>query len=386
MKRLVMERVLAVERYRAGEAPEAICSSLGRSLRWLYKWVQRQSDGSDEWFAERSRKPVHMPRKTGAAVEELVVSIRRELERDGLFSGAQAVAWELEERGFEVPSVRTVNRILRSHGVFDQAKAEYVKKGRKYPAPEVNAPNDVHQADFVGPRYIRGDGRFYSLNAADVLTARASGVPIRTRSTDDVLRAFWSTWRTLGIPKVLQVDNELVFWGSRRHPRGMSQLLRLCLSVGIEPLFIPIREPWRNGTIENFNGHWQSKFLKRTELRSFDHLVDAAREFDHKLNSRWRYSKNGGAPANDVLRRANVQLTFPSSATPPRNLAKPERGRCHLIRLIRSDKCFDVFGERFDLPKSTMHEYAVGTIDVAHQTLTVSVDRQVVASFDYRLR
>ncbi|MCF6265796.1 MAG: IS481 family transposase, partial [Desulfuromusa sp.] len=34
-------RVLAVQRFMAGENPESICASLGKSRAWLYKWVDR---------------------------------------------------------------------------------------------------------------------------------------------------------------------------------------------------------------------------------------------------------------------------------------------------------------------------------------------------------
>jgi transposase len=38
-------RVLAVQRFKAGESPESICISLGKSRFWLYKWVKRFNEG-----------------------------------------------------------------------------------------------------------------------------------------------------------------------------------------------------------------------------------------------------------------------------------------------------------------------------------------------------
>lgn len=38
-KRILKERALAVQRYLAGESPENICNSLGKTKPWLYKWV-----------------------------------------------------------------------------------------------------------------------------------------------------------------------------------------------------------------------------------------------------------------------------------------------------------------------------------------------------------
>lgn len=386
MQRSEMERVWAVERYRRGEDASAICSSLGRSVRWLYKWLQRADSQEERWFEEQSRRPERLRRKTPKMIEDLIVSTREDLEREGGFCGAQSIIWELEERKIKAPSMPTVNRILRARGLFAQGSARYPSKGKKYPAPEALHPNDVHQNDFVGPRYLQGGTRFYSLNTTDLTTARSTAIPLRVRAAESVVAAIWQSWCCLGVPKIFQVDNELVFWGSRLHPRGMSQVLRLCLQHGVELLFIPPAEPWRNGTIEKFNDHWQQKFLGRTHLQSFEHLHAAAREFDSKRNSRWRYTKTGGLTPNEALRQANAQLTFPASLTPPcLPISKPKTGRYHLIRFIRSDRTLDLFGERFVLPRAATYEYVVATIDVAQQQLQVRLDQKTLATYPYRL-
>ena len=47
---------------------------------------------------------------------------------------------------------------------------------------------------------------------------------------------------------------------------------------------------------------------------------------------------------------------------PRRPIDKPETGRYHLIRLIRSDGLLDIFGERFSVLPETTHEYVRATI------------------------
>lgn len=385
MNKAESERVRAVTRLEAGDDPQAICATVKKSVRWLYKWRERSETGDERWFEERSRKPTRMPRKTDAVTERLVLLMREELEREGFFHGAQSIVWELRERGMGVPSVATVNRLLRANGVFEQRPCRRPSKGKRYPAPEAACPNQVHQSDFVGPRYLRGGTRFYALNTTDVVTARAASMPIGTRATDAVVGALWSTWCRLGLPTVFQIDNDLVFWGSRRYPRAMGQVLRLCLMQGVEPLFIPPAEPWRNGTVEKFNDHWQQKLLAREALKDFDELVAAANTFDAKHNSRWRYSKTGGLSPNEALRRANTELRFPSSEMPPElPLRRPPHGRYHLVRFIRSDRVLDVFGERHTLPSIATYEYVTATIDVATEQLSVQLDGVVIDAYDYR--
>ena len=48
MDKVEMERQQAVQRYQRGESATEISASLGRSVRWLYKWVERaESEGED---------------------------------------------------------------------------------------------------------------------------------------------------------------------------------------------------------------------------------------------------------------------------------------------------------------------------------------------------
>jgi len=44
--------------------------------------------------------------------------------------------------------------------------------------------------------------------------------------------------------------------------------IRLYLPLGIEPWFIPIGDPWRNGVVEKFNLHWRQRFLRHTPMGS----------------------------------------------------------------------------------------------------------------------
>jgi len=127
-------------------------------------------------------------------------------------------------------------------------------------------PNQTHQADFVGPRYLKGPVRFYSLNAVDIRTGRCAVEPLQSRKGQSIIDGFWAIWARMGIPENIQVDNEMSFFGSPLHPRAMGPLIRLCLHHGVEPWFIPPSEPWRNGVIEKLNDHHQQKFLNKITI------------------------------------------------------------------------------------------------------------------------
>ncbi len=105
----------------------------------------------------------------------------------------------------------------------------------------------------------------------------------------------------MGIPEHLQVDNAMTFFGSPTYPRGMGPLIRICLHNGVEPWFIPMAEPWRNGIIEKFNDLYQQKFLDKILMVTADDLRRESIAFEQRRNSRYRYSKLGGKTPLKVL-------------------------------------------------------------------------------------
>jgi len=383
---------LAVQRYHDGESPESIYLSLGRSKAWLYKWLDRYEPDNPDWYRDRPRSPLTSPQRTVREIEEIIKLTRLSLYNQDLFCGAQAIRWELEEQNVQpIPSLRTINRILSRNNLTHRRTGRYEPKGAPYPSLPAKLPNFRHQADFVGPRHLRGKAgplRFYSMNVVDLNTGRCGTQPLFSRSGNAVYEAFWAIWGRLGVPRHLQVDNEMVFYGSPTHPRGMGPLIRLCLHHGIELWFIPQSEPWRNGVVEQFNNHYQQKFLERVAMQTVDQLREGALAFEQKHNSRYRYSKlSGKTPLEALAQTGKRPLRFPPDEPAPETpLQKPRTGRYHLIRFIRSDCKLDIFGERFRVSPELQYEYVVATIDVKEQKLKLIHEQLQVDEFDYKLR
>jgi transposase InsO family protein len=382
------ERAVAVERFLQGENPQGICASLDKSTRWLYKWAARYAPDNCAWCEDRSRKPLVSPHRTPAEIEDIVGLVRLSLYNKGVFCGAQAIHWELEDMEVKpLPSIRTINRILSRRDLTHRRTGRYIPKGKKYPELPALLPNQTHQVDLVGPCYLTGPIRFYSLNAVDAAINRCGIEPIPSKAAQSVLDAVYAVWLRMGIPENLQVDNELAFYGSPIHPRGMGPLIRLCLHYGVDLWFIPPSEPWRNGVVEKFNDHYQQKFLDKVTMVSTAQLRQESLAFEHRHNSTYRYSKIKGKTPLKALAGMEKKLVFPSESDAPRHpLDKPEEGCYHLVRFIRSDCRLDIFGEIFSVPPETQYEYVVATIDVKEQKLRLFLDAIQVEEYRYRLR
>jgi len=383
------QRILAVQRFHNGEKPESIWISFGKSKAWLYKWVGRQENLDNEsWYCDRSRQPLNNANKTPADIEEAVKRVRLNLHERDLFCGAQAILWELEDMGISpLPSLSTINRILVRNELTLRRKGRYEPKGTKYPALPFYFPNDTHQVDMVGPCYLKGPIRFYSLNVVDLASARCGLYPSLSMKSDSIMDGLWEVWKRLGIPCRIQIDNAYTFSGSPRYPRSLGPLIRLCLNNRVEPWFIPKSEPWRNGTIERFNDLYQQRFLGKVEMLSEEDLKTGSLTFENRHNTTYRYSKLGGKTPLKALASTQVKLRFPDPEDDSLKdwRKQPTEGKYHLVRLIRRDLKLDVFGEKFPVPPELELEYVVATIDVKDQKLTISYDGKKVEQIDYIL-
>ena len=61
-------------------------------------------------------------------------------------------------------------------------------------------------------------------------------------------------WREVGLPRYAQFDNAMIFQGTHRYPDALGRVIRLCLSLGVVPVFVPPREMGFQAMIESYNG------------------------------------------------------------------------------------------------------------------------------------
>lgn len=377
-------RVEAINRYLAGESPSSISKSINRSNYWFFKWLSRFKSGDENWYKSLSRAPKNPHRSTDQKLEDLIIAIGKRLEETKYAQiGAVAISWELKKLKVNPPPIWTIDRILKRYGLTKKKTKSYQKKGKVYPEIEADFPNKVHQADILGPRYLLSKEHFYCLNVMDVKRHKVKINPIRFKNSDSVVRALILSWQKLGLPSFVKFDNQQVFYGSDRRPRWFSKVLRLCLHLGIEPVFIPLREPWRNGEIEKFNDSWDKKFFRAQHFESFNHLLSEAENFENFHNDYHRYNVLKGATPNEFEKRSGFK---PRLLPPGFIFEEPDylkEGRIHLVRFIRSDLLLNVFGEKFTLEPSCQYEYVTATIYVKEQVLRVFLFGELIKEFKY---
>ena len=186
------------------------------------------------------------------------MDLRRQLteQSDLGHSGAEAIFAILLERGtVPLPSVRTIGRVLERRGALDGKR-----RVRRPPPPLGWYLPDVaaRRAELDSIHVVEGlaikDGPYLEvLNAVSLHGGLVGSWPHAGAVTAAwVVEALIEHWRGVGLPSYAQFDNDTIFTGPHTHPDTIGRVMRLCLSLGVVPVFAPPRETGFQAMIENY--------------------------------------------------------------------------------------------------------------------------------------
>jgi putative transposase len=392
-------RETAIDLFIGGQKPTVICRVLNRSRTWFYDTLTRYQKGGRPALTSQSRAPRRVHNRIPEDVEAAIVRLRKvivsgeEPELRYANIGADALASELQRARITPPSRATINRVLKRRGLVQprRRKSKKRKLPGDYPWPCVVAPNDLHLVDFV-TRTIRGGGRFYACNLLDQARRWPFLRAETPRSAAVVSQFLVSAWQEVGLPAALYIDNDAVWNGGGRCQRVLSTIVRLCLLVGVEVIFIPPYTYEANPIMESFNSVWESNFWSRTPFRDLPHVQSELTFLEHYCRHRRPLPECGGLTADQIAPHfAPVRLS--ATFDQHRQAGLPiTAGRVHFIRFVSSAGTFSVLNEHWQLDKERWAGKTIrATVDSQRQQLFVyhqpenSESCQLIAQFDYPL-
>ncbi len=209
----------------------------------------------------------------------------------------------------------------------------------------------------------------------------AGTYPIANKSAKSIVPGIVDFWRLYQMPDYLQMDNELSFRGSNRHPRGLGLLLRTAISCGVTPIFIPPAEPWRNGVVEKFNDTVKNHFLS-TPFSSLDEMQRKSKEFSDFHNSHHRYSSQNNKTPAELLKEMKYLSKLPGEM----DLTKRpiiETGQLIFIRFIRSDLKLHLLNSTFTVTEDLVYCYVEAIVQIDKHLLVVKHKGVVYHYFEF---
>jgi hypothetical protein len=371
----------AVKKCMEGKAPSLVAKELKRSKVWVCKWLKRYKENpSGTWYEGQSRRPHKTVSRTPPVTEEQILFIRRQLEQNKYAQqGALSIQYAFKQLNLPAPPIWTINRVLKRNNLIREAPKH--KKVKAYPAHYLS----VQQVDFVGPRYIKNDGRFYSFNIIDVPTHMVGIYPSRGLTGEDALKGLIQYWKTFGMPDCVQMDNALSFRGSNKYPRSLNRFLRFIISQGVVPLFIPKGEPWRNGYIEKFNDIFDKKFLRSQTFESFEALCQEAPSFMDFHNTVHRYTYLKGRTPWQAFKESKLpSLQLPPHFEPTEDILL-EGGCILFVFFVRSDCQIEVLGTKMKINPALQYSYVTARLNIDTHTLSIERDNEVFHMFPFKM-
>lgn len=257
---------------RRGKSLRAVARAFQVSVptvkRWLARAKGKRLDRTS--FSDLSSAPRKVANRVSAEIEQLVLTLRKQLKEQsdlGEF-GALAIRAELRRRKTRpLPSLRTIGRILERNGALD-----YRRRVRRRPPPKgwylaklADALAELDEFDFVEGLVIRGGIEVEVCNVISLHGYLVGSFPSTPYTTESALGAMLKHWREVGLPDYAQFDNDTRFAGPHQHPDAIGKVIRVCLSLGVTPVFAPPREHGLQNGIESYNGLWQAKVWQRFE-------------------------------------------------------------------------------------------------------------------------
>ncbi|NTU56827.1 MAG: transposase [Anaerolineales bacterium] len=347
-----------------GTSHEVILAKVHRSRAWLSKWQQRFDQYGISGLHSHSRRPHQPPTKYSPRIVQLIVQTRRRLvkQKVGLI-GARAIRRELRKAsgGTSLPSLSTIKCVLRRRGMI----AKPSQPTRAYfPKPLQVVSGRLHALDWTC-RYLEDGPKIYAFHTLNLHTRACTQTIATDKSYKTVRTHCLHTWKTLGIPQFLQLDNDAAFCGGYKAPRIFGQFVRLCLSLGIELIFLPIAQPECNGEVEELNGLWGHAFWERRRFTSFAQVCRTSPTFVH-----W-YMTDHAPPFLDNATPQQAQRCEPIhrlTANQVAHLPDPlpiTAGRIHFIRQVKPDGNITILNETWKVSKRLAGKY-VWVILVTH--------------------
>lgn len=270
---------------RRGASQRAVAVRFGVTLCTVQRWFQRaqgQRLNRVDWN-DLSSAP-HRTQRTKGSHEQEVLTIRRRLKDHSPLGefGAAAIQRETETRGITpLLSISTIGRILRRHGVLDgRRRVRRPPPPRGWYLPAVAAAKaELDSFDTIEGLAIRGGPHVAVLTGISLHGGLPATWTAQAVSAKMVVNALVEHWRSTGLPTYAQFDNDNRFHGPRQYADTIGRVIRLCLSLGVTPVFAPPNETGFQAAIESYNGRWQAKVWSRFEHASIRGLSQRSAKY-----------------------------------------------------------------------------------------------------------
>ena len=292
----------------------SLCREFGITRKTGYKWLSRYE--ADEELSDRSRRPNVTANKTAAETELKIVEARS--SHPGW--GAKKIKVSLENKGVEMPCIKTVNNILNRYGCISKEESLRHKAFTRF---EKERCNEMWQTDFKG-EFKMQDGKYcFPLDIFDDHSRFVIRIKPSESTSNLVLPTFREAFYEYGMPDSVLSDNGAQFAGFRQ---GYTQFEKWLMNHDVLPIHGRIKHPQTQGKIERFHRAMNQELLKHYTPKD---IADAERVFHD-----WRNCYNNERPHEALGMKCPSDIYVPSNRVYWDDVKKYEySGKYHVIKV-----------------------------------------------------
>lgn len=201
-----------------GRSVRDVAAAPGRSKSWVQRHCAPYRSGGEVALVPHKRDPKAPPNQTSVVVENVILTLRKELGELGLDAGARTIAYHVDRQGFDVPAVSTIHRILVRRGfVVPQPQKRPRSSWQRF---EADLPNECWQTNMTH-WHLEGGGRVEIVNFIDDYSrAVLASVAVPVTTVPEVVRIFFDAAATWGLPAGALGDNGAIVQTKRSTPQA----------------------------------------------------------------------------------------------------------------------------------------------------------------------
>jgi transposase len=197
-----------------GRSVRSVAAATGRSKSWVQRHCSLYREGGEAALVPKKRGPKRSPNQTAPEVEDAILTLRKQLDELGLDAGSRTIAYHLGRQGLKVPAISTIHRILHRRGfVTPQPQKRPRSSWQRF---EADLPNECWQTDMTH-WHLEGERQVEIINFIDDYSrAVLASVAVPVATATEVVRLFFDTAATWGLPQSVLSDNGAIYTAAYR--------------------------------------------------------------------------------------------------------------------------------------------------------------------------
>lgn len=348
------------------------------SRKFVIKWIQVRDVKEDHRGWPKGKR-----RKYTLKEIQRIKEIRNELKKKKFLFGPESIQDVYVEKYPQerVPKLSFIKDVLRNEGLVEPYTKQNSRGNswrRHYPGESIKKLGRIiEEADFIGPRYIKGEGEPFHLFARSYRQPFKLGKInlILSQKSVLVMEILIEDWKKYPLPDILKLDNDFAFTGTGRHKRVIPTIARFLLNLGVTPLFIAPGQSWNNAGVEGLNSIFAKKLWLKEIYPSLKEFKSNLEKFNQEYLN-YQQKKN----SFDTLKGLRfLPKDFQLKPSLYQEIRDIKGKKIYFLRVVKEQNnqaVIEILKENITIPDIYLNQFILAELNLEKQSLKVFYEQE----------